>query len=39
MDEREKDLVTCYPTIHNSVEIFAALTGKSRDQVERKVSL
>jgi len=39
MDERKKDLVTCYPTIHNSVKIFAALTGKSRDQVEREVSL
>jgi len=39
MDEREKDLVTYYPTIHNSVEIFAALTGKSRNQMEREVSL
>jgi len=39
MDKAEKDLVTCYPTIHNSVEIFAALTGKSHDQVEREVSL
>lgn len=34
MDDREKDLVTYYPIIHNSVEIFAAIIGKSRDQVE-----
>lgn len=39
MDDTEKDLTTCYPTIHNSVEIFTAIAGKSRDQVEREVSL
>lgn len=39
MDAKEKDLATCYPTIHNSVEIFEAITGKSRDQMERKVGL
>ncbi|XP_011690792.1 PREDICTED: hydrocephalus-inducing protein-like [Wasmannia auropunctata] len=31
MDERE-DLVTRYPTVHNFVEILAAITGKLRDQ-------
>lgn len=39
MDKKEKDLATCYPIIHNSVEIFGAITGKSRDQVEREVGL
>lgn len=34
MDEKEKDLTTCYPIIHNSVKIFAAITGKSRDQIQ-----
>lgn len=30
MDEKkQKDLVTCYPIIYNSVKIFAAITGKS----------
>lgn len=34
MDEKEKDLAICYPVIHNSMKIFAAITGKSRDQVQ-----
>lgn len=34
MDKKEKDLATCYPIIHNSVEIFAAITGKSCDQIQ-----
>lgn len=34
MDEKEKDRVICYPIIHNSVKIFAAITSKSRDQVQ-----
>ncbi|TGZ50588.1 hypothetical protein DBV15_08089 [Temnothorax longispinosus] len=34
MDKKGKDLAICYPTIHNSVEIFAAITGESRDQIQ-----
>ncbi|KYN44368.1 Hydrocephalus-inducing protein [Trachymyrmex septentrionalis] len=34
MDDKEKDLVIYYPIIHNSVQIFAAIIGKSRDQME-----
>lgn len=39
MDEKKRSLTTCYPIIHNSVEIFVVLTGiKSCDQREQKVS-
>lgn len=33
MDTTEKNLTT-YPTIHNSVKIFATIIGKSRDQIQ-----
>lgn len=36
MDEEERDLATCYPTMHNSVEIFAAITGKSCERKEQE---
>ncbi|XP_072764395.1 hydrocephalus-inducing protein-like [Anoplolepis gracilipes] len=38
--EEKRSLTTCYPTIHNSVKIFVALTGiKSYDQREQEYDM
>ncbi|KAL6255306.1 hypothetical protein P5V15_013646 [Pogonomyrmex californicus] len=39
MDEKEKDLITCYPIIHNSVKIFTAITGKPHDQMQKEYGM
>ncbi|XP_067203900.1 hydrocephalus-inducing protein-like [Linepithema humile] len=40
MDEKkERNLVMCYPIIHNSVKIFAAVTSKSCDLMEQEYDI